>query len=182
MNTEQGSEHTAHTVGESLVDGGAALSRRQFFSKLTWGLTGAFGAIVGLPVIGFLLQPLLRQTPNEWQAVGAVNEFQIGETNLVTLRDPSSVPWAGVASRVAAWVRREGEDQFVAFAINCTHLGCPVSWLPDANIFMCPCHGGVFYADGRVAAGPPPRPLTQYQVRVNNGQVEILSGTLPITS
>jgi menaquinol-cytochrome c reductase iron-sulfur subunit len=25
----------------------------------------------------------------------------------------------------------------VAFSINCTHLGCPVRWLPDANLFMC---------------------------------------------
>jgi menaquinol-cytochrome c reductase iron-sulfur subunit len=41
---------------------------------------------------------------------------------------------------------------------------------------MCPCHGGVYYKDGSVAAGPPPRPLERYPVRVQDGQVEILVG------
>ena len=73
----------------------------------------------------------------------------------------------------AAWLRRDTADKFVAFSINCTHLGCPVRWLPAANLFMCPCHGGVYYADGAVAAGPPPRPLARYDVRVRNGEVEL---------
>ncbi len=99
---------------------------------------------------------------------------------LVSFLDPSPLPWAGVTARSAAWLRRENERDFVAFAINCTHLGCPVRWLADAELFMCPCHGGVFYHDGRVAAGPPSRPLFQYPVRIQNGQVELLVGALPI--
>jgi menaquinol-cytochrome c reductase iron-sulfur subunit len=47
---------------------------------------------------------------------------------------------------------------------------------------MCPCHGGVYYEDGSVAAGPPPRGLYQYPVRVNNGQVEIMASPIPITT
>jgi menaquinol-cytochrome c reductase iron-sulfur subunit len=46
---------------------------------------------------------------------------------------------------------------------------------------MCPCHGGVYYQDGTVAAGPPPLPLPRYQVRVRNGQVEIQTNPTPIT-
>jgi menaquinol-cytochrome c reductase iron-sulfur subunit len=56
-----------------------------------------------------------------------------------------------------------------------------VSWLPTAKLFMCPCHGGVYYPDGTVAAGPPPQPLPTYQVRINNGQVEIQASAIPIT-
>ncbi len=99
---------------------------------------------------------------------------------LVSFLDPSPLPWAGVTARSAAWLRRENERDLVAFAINCTHLGCPVRWLADAELFMCPCHGGVFYHDGRVAAGPPSQPLFQYPVRIQNGQVELLVGALPI--
>jgi menaquinol-cytochrome c reductase iron-sulfur subunit len=47
---------------------------------------------------------------------------------------------------------------------------------------MCPCHVGVFYSDGTVAAGPPQHPLIRYPVRVNNGQVEIQSVPVPITT
>ena len=173
---------TEPTVGESITNAETPLvSRRDFFSKLTLGLSGVFGALMGLPVVGFLVAPLFRRAPEEWQSVGLVDEWTVNQTKLITLRDPSPVPWAGVAARSAAWVRRESENTFLAFAINCTHLGCPVRWLDDANLFMCPCHGGVFYKDGRAAAGPPPRPLFQYEVRVRAGQVEVRSGTRPIT-
>jgi menaquinol-cytochrome c reductase iron-sulfur subunit len=52
--------------------------------------------------------------------------------------------------------------------------------MADANLFMCPCHGGVYYSDGQVAAGPPPRPLTQYKVRIQNGEVEIQTRPIPV--
>ena len=87
--------------------------------------------------------------------------------------------WAGVTAMTAAWLRRLDSGGFVAFAVNCAHLGCPVRWLAKANLFMCPCHGGVYYADGSVAAGPPPRGLFKYPVRVRDGQVEILASAVP---
>ena len=90
------------------------------------------------------------------------------------------VPWAGVTGQTAAWLRREPNGEFVAFAVNCTHLGCPVRWIEAAQLFMCPCHGGVYNKDGTVAAGPPPRPLVRYGVRVHDGQVEILASPTPI--
>ena len=113
--------------------------------------------------------------------VGRVDDFRIGSTVEVKFLDPSPMPWAGVTAETAAWLRRVDELQFKAFSVDCTHLGCPVRWLPAADLFMCPCHGGVFYADGRVASGPPPKPLTTYPVRVENGQVQILTSPLPIT-
>jgi Rieske Fe-S protein len=55
---------------------------------------------------------------------------------------------------------RPGADTFVAFAQKCTHLGCPVLYEPREGRLQCPCHAGFFSAaDGRVLAGPPPRPL-----------------------
>jgi menaquinol-cytochrome c reductase iron-sulfur subunit len=185
MSTEPVQRSSAETgpgVGESLTDAGKPLlSRRQFFSKLSIGLAGLGAALTGLPIVGFLFAPLFARTQQQWQVVGAVSEFAIGETKLVAFEDPSPLPWAGVTARTSAWVRRENENQFVAFAINCTHLGCPIRWLNDAEIFMCPCHGGVFYQDGRVAAGPPPHPLFRYETRVAGGQIELLTGELPIT-
>ena len=156
------------------------LGRRGFLAKLAIGLGGLGAALVGVPVAGFLLAPLLRRAPDFWRQVGAADQFKVGETVLVRFLDPSPLPWAGVTANTAAWLRRESETQFIAFAVNCTHLGCPVRWLPEAELFLCPCHGGVFYHDGTVAAGPPPRPLTRYDVRVNGGQVEILAGPIPI--
>lgn len=169
-------EHAEHLR----TPAGAPTHRRRFLELMSVGLGGLAAAALGLPVVGFLFAPLLRNPPETWVGVGQVASFKVGETVLVTLPDPSPLPWAGVSSRSAAWLRRAGEDEWIAFSINCTHLGCPIRWLADAQLFLCPCHGGVFYQDGTVAAGPPPRELNQYKVRVANGQVEILTGTLPI--
>ncbi len=157
------------------------LSRREFLAGMSVAVGGLAAALVSIPVIGALISPLLNQPPEAWRPVGKVDDFQVNATVEVTFTDASPMPWAGVSARTAAWLRRVSQDQFVAFSVNCTHLGCPVRWLSDADLFMCPCHGGVYYQDGSVAAGPPPKSLVQYPVRINQGQVEIKTNPLPIT-
>ncbi len=96
--------------------------------------------------------------------------------------DPSPEAWAGVTAETGAWLRRVGEEEFIAFSINCRHLGCPVRWVAGPSLFMCPCHGGVYYPNGDVAAGPPPEPLHRYPVRVQDGNVEIETSPIPLTT
>lgn len=156
--------------------------RRKFLTRLSVALGGLTGALVGIPIVSFLFGPLFQQPPEVWRAVGPIDRFKIGETVEATVDDPSPLPWAGVVSKTAMWLRRDSATGFTAFAVNCTHLGCPVRWLAQANLFLCPCHGGVYYQDGRVAAGPPPRPLVQYKVRVNGSQVEVLAGSSPLAT
>jgi menaquinol-cytochrome c reductase iron-sulfur subunit len=154
--------------------------RRRFLARLSIALSAAIAAAAGIPVIGFLISPLTRKAPRVWRPVGAVSQFQIGETVNVAFEDASPLPWAGVTARSAAWLRRDDAQHFTAFTVHCTHLGCPVRWVATAKLFLCPCHGGVYYPDGSRAAGPPPKPLPQYPVRVRNGQVEILTSPIPI--
>lgn len=154
--------------------------RRRFLVWVNGVLGAAVAAVIGIPVAGFILAPLFTKEPEVWRNVGAVNDFKIGDTVKVAFTDPSPEVWAGVTAKTGAWLRRLGAQSFEAFAFNCAHLGCPVRWIAKAQIFMCPCHGGVYYADGSVAAGPPPRPLFKYPVRVRNGAVEILASAVPI--
>lgn len=156
--------------------------RRRFFTRLSLGVGGLAALVIGIPVVGFLFGPLFSPPQTAWRRVGSVDQFKEGTTTEVTFEDASPLPWSGVSAQTAAWLRRETGDNFTAFAINCTHLGCPVRWEASANLFLCPCHGGVYYGDGHVAAGPPPFPLPKYPVRVVNGQVEVLAGPLPLPS
>jgi menaquinol-cytochrome c reductase iron-sulfur subunit len=157
------------------------LTRRQFLIGLSFGLGGLAATLASAPIIGFIFTPFIRKKEEVWRAVGPVDSFTTGETTLVSFVNASPLPWAGITSRTGSWLRRvEGED-FIAFSLNCTHLGCPVRWLPGPELFMCPCHGGVYYKDGIVAAGPPPKPLPKYPVRVRNGQVEIRTSPIPWT-
>ncbi len=88
----------------------------------------------------------------------------------------------GATGETAAWVRRESQGDFIVFVVNCTHLGCPVRWEAEAKLFLCPCHGGIYYSDGRVAGGPPPRPLHRYKTRIRSGQLQIQTRPIPITT
>jgi menaquinol-cytochrome c reductase iron-sulfur subunit len=156
------------------------LQRRRFLSRLSMGLSAAVAAVLAIPVVGFLVSPLTRKPPRQWRVVGPVDRFKVGEIVNVHFEDASPLPWAGVTARTAAWLRRDTAANFTAFSVHCTHLGCPVQWFANAGLFLCPCHGGVYNADGTVAAGPPPKPLGRYPVRVRGGQVEILTSPIPI--
>lgn len=157
------------------------LSRRRFLSRMSLLLSAAAGAVVSIPILGYLLSPLIRPAPQQWIDVGAADQFALGKTVEVKLEDPSTLPWSGATATTAAWVRRTGQAEFIAFSVNCTHLGCPVNWQADAEIFLCPCHGGVYYSDGTVAGGPPPRPLFRYDTRVGaNGHLMVRTRPLPV--
>lgn len=154
--------------------------RRRFLYIFSTALAALAGLIAGIPIVSFFVAPAYRKQPREWRPVGKVDGFKVGETVQVKFLESDPLPWVGQVGTSAAWLRRVDEGEFIAFAINCTHLGCPVRWLPKAELFMCPCHGGVFYKDGAVAAGPPPRPLHRYEVRIVSDQVEIRTSPVPL--
>jgi len=165
----------ANEIEQKSSGGPLSPERRRVLSRLSIAAGAVAAAMIGVPVVGFIIGPLLRKMPKTWRELGPVEKFAIGETVKVSFRDPTPLAWAGITAETGAWLRRDTDSKFTAFALNCTHLGCPVRWLDKANLFMCPCHGGVYNADGSVAAGPPPHPLPRYEVRVQNGQVEILA-------
>jgi len=88
-------------------------------------------------------------------------------------------PTDGKTANIACWVRRVDTDRFQVFAINCAHLGCPVRWFSQSGLFMCPCHGGAYYADGARASGPPERGLFEYPYKVDDGELQIRAGGMP---
>ena len=92
--------------------------RRRFLSRLSIALSAGVAAVVGLPVIGFLLSPLTRKSPRVWRPVGAVTRFGVGRTVAVAFEDASPLPWAGVTARTAAWLRRDDDTHFTAYTVH----------------------------------------------------------------
>jgi menaquinol-cytochrome c reductase iron-sulfur subunit len=159
--------------------GGPSSSRRGFLFKLGLALNVLGAALVGVPVIGYILAPARRLGGQAWIKLDGVAKFPEGETRLATYENPFRVEWDGASAKVACWVRRIHGDQFQVFAVNCAHLGCPVRWFAQSRLFMCPCHGGVYYEDGSRASGPPPRGLFEYEHQIRDGQIWVRGGQLP---
>jgi len=161
----------------------AIVSRRWLLLTAGAALNGLVGLALAVPVIRYLLGPVRKDDAyKSWVSLGDVGNFPVGETRLASYRNPWKQSWDGETDNVACWVRREGTKQFTVFAINCAHLGCPVRWFPQSQLFMCPCHGGVYYADGSRASGPPERGLFTYDYKIDNGQLQIHAGQMPSLS
>jgi Rieske Fe-S protein len=48
-----------------------------------------------------------------------------------------------------------------------------VRWEEEEDVYVCPCHDGLFDIDGNVIAGPPPEPLWEYENKVEEGDLFI---------
>ena len=177
------SKSTAATEVEAHQPVRAGSSRRAFLFRLGAGLNVVAATLMGIPVIGFVFSSFRSKGPHQsWIELGPLDSFPEGQTRLATYRNPYTRPWDGATADIPCWVRRIGGEKFQVFAVNCTHLGCPVRWFQESRLFMCPCHGGAFYEDGSRASGPPPRRLYEYQYKVERGQLLVRGGQLPTLS
>ena len=180
-------------MGESPAEG--RLGRRQIVIRLLGAISGFIGAVLGVPLVAFLFGPAVRggggwdwlgraipptlRSREPWVRIGALADFPQDVPVLTPVRVPVQDGWIRENAPVAVYVRRTGPDQAVIFDIHCTHMGCPVRWNPASKRFLSPCHGGVFDGNGRVIAGPPPRPLDRYAAKVEQGALYMGGLTLP---
>ena len=169
-------------IDAPLPDAKASLhSRRAFLFKLSVMLNAAVGAVLAVPLVGYLLGPALKKGSNtgSWIVLGGINDFPVGETRLADFRSPVASFDDGDTAKVACWVRHISDRQFQVFAVNCAHLGCPVRWFAQSKLFLCPCHGGAYYEDGSRASGPPERGLFEYRYRLDGDSLVIHAGDMP---
>lgn len=66
-----------------------------------------------------------------------------------------------------------GNEKYLAFTAVCTHLGCTVEYRPDLHEIWCPCHNGKYDLHGRNISGPPPRPLTEFDVHLQGNDIYV---------
>lgn len=158
------------------------ISRRAALVKLGLILNGIISAFLAVPIVRYLLSPVIREKKlgyESWLSLGGLEQFPAGQTRLATYKNPVVNVWDGETGEIACWVRNVDDHTFQVFAVNCAHLGCPVRWFPQSGLFMCPCHGGVYYSDGSRASGPPERGLFEYVYKVEQGNLMIQPGEMP---
>lgn len=171
-------------------------SRSRFLEASTIGLGAAIGAIVTVPVLGFMVLPSFTDVEEGEADLGPIENFPEGQYVIASYL---AVPEQGEVSRRTAFVRYNGlaespttgqlEPSFTILYSRCVHLGCPVQ--PNGPIdeqamveidgvelrpvlaqsFGCPCHGGQYNAEGNRTAGPPVRSMDRYTFSIRNGRL-----------
>jgi menaquinol-cytochrome c reductase iron-sulfur subunit len=158
------------------------MTRRAMLFKLGLVFNGLVAAALAAPIVRYLLEPAIQKRNagyQSWVSLGALQQFPPGQTRLAKFRNPVASSLDGETADIPCWVRNVDGATFQVFAINCAHLGCPVRWFPQSNLFMCPCHGGAYYQDGSRASGPPERGLFLYSYKVEDGKLFIEAGEMP---
>jgi Rieske Fe-S protein len=123
---------------------------------------GGLSAVLG----AFALGSRGKETLSRWSRAGTTSDLKPGEPVARVLSVSRVDGWYRARARETVFLVWDGEKTIRAMSATCTHLGCQVRWEAKEKKFRCPCHGGVYAADGAVLEGPPPRPLQTVDARI----------------
>lgn len=135
--------------------------RKSIQLLLGFSIVATISGIVA-PIIAYLIPRENAAAYGGPVNVGAVEDFPANSGKIVSVNDKPVI----VVNTKAGGLQ--------AFSAICTHLGCVVSWSERKSVIHCPCHDGFFNAvTGAVVSGPPPLPLSRYELVVKDGSVLI---------
>ncbi len=141
------------------------ISRRDFIKLTTAALGTIMGAAIGLPAIGFLIDPALEPGGKDaWISIGKLEDMTVGAPHPFSFTRTRVNGWERTATNYGGFVLRRSEDpkDILILSSRCTHLACQVNWREGVQVYICPCHDAKFSLEGEVLGGPPPRPLDRF--------------------
>lgn len=137
-------------------DLGGEISRRDFFNEVAVAALGVAGLGAAAVTYRYLSPNVLFEPPSSFR-VGTPDDYPV---NSVTFIQDQQV-----------YIVRVSEGIYAVSAV-CTHLGCITQWNTQDNLIECPCHGSKFQRNGTKVAGPAPRPLPHFAIRLTpDGQL-----------
>ncbi len=150
------------------------LNRRQF-AKIVLVSVGTFiTAVIGLPAVAYVIYPATTtQETDSWIPLGPLAEYPIGQPTLFNFTRSTVNGWEKTVNSYGAYVVRYSETAYKVFSNVCTHLSCRVNWREGETDFHCPCHDGVLRYRGQGRRWSPPRPLDEYETKVEDGNLFI---------
>ena len=147
--------------------------RHVFYLACIYGTQAVMGILLAIPAALYLLLPPRTKKNEQWVDAADLSQIPVGTPQEVSFRINKVDGWKVSSEKTTAWVVKSADHQVVAFAPQCTHLGCAYHWDDSTKHFVCPCHTSAFGIDGRVLAGPAPRPLDRYEVRIAGNELQI---------
>src|SRR5579863_4725577 len=148
-------------------------TRRRFYLQAIYALWGAIGAALAVPAFVYLFFPPKVNREAEWVDAADLSKIPPNAPEEVAFRRNRVDGWKISSEKATAWVVKSSDNRVVAYAPQCTHLGCAYHWDERNHHFSCPCHTSTFGIDGNVLSGPAPRPLDRYATKIAGDRLEI---------
>jgi menaquinol-cytochrome c reductase iron-sulfur subunit len=156
---------------EPNIDAETSMKRRKFLGRMIYTLTSLLVGALGGSAGAYLLGRPEREGRKDWTDAGELPELSAGSPQEITFSRNRVDGWKVQNEKASAWVIVNDDRTLTAFSPLCTHLGCAYQWERTQNHFSCPCHGSVFSKTGSVIAGPAPRPLDRYLVKIEGSRL-----------
>ncbi|MBI2418690.1 MAG: Rieske 2Fe-2S domain-containing protein [Ignavibacteriales bacterium] len=139
-------------------------SRREFLNDVIVGGVSAWLLAILYPVISYLDPPKSKQVKVSQVNIGKSSDFEINSGKIIRFGEKPVL------------VIKKSNGEYAAFLAECTHLNCTVQFRKDLGQIYCACHNGKYDLNGKVASGPPPAPLTKYDVAIKGEEVIVFKG------
>ena len=148
-----------HDQNESLPN-----ERRAFINTII--LAGGATILSGFPLISYFVAPALKKATGKWVDFGTVDDLTPGSIEMLTYEFLVKDGWLVLPQRGFVWAKITKDFDIKIFSSTCTHLACNVIWQEESNNFICPCHSGRFDSKGNPIAGPPTKPLSGLEHKI----------------
>lgn len=150
------------------------LGRRDFIKATATTIGALIATVLGVPSLLYLFSPALQaEEDSDTIALGPLGNYPIGVPTRFDFTRTKVNGWERTSVNYGLYVLRTSEDEVRVFSDICTHLACRVSWRPDLQHYVSPCHDGHFDVVGNVVSGPPPRPLDEFVTQIEDGELYI---------
>ena len=143
-----------------------SMKRRKFLDILFNFSLFAWIAAILYPVVKYLIPPEIQEVSVNSITVGEVQNFPVNSSQIIRF------------GKKPILVIRKDNGDFRALSATCTHLDCNVQYKSDTKQIWCACHNGFYNIEGKNISGPPPKPLAQYQVNINEDKIIVSKGEL----
>ena len=142
-------------------------SDRRAFIK-TAALCGGAVTLAGIPLASYFISPALKKGTGKWVDFGAAEDLKPGTIEMLSYEFMVKDGWQVLPQRGFVWAKTKADGEIHVFSSTCTHLACNVIWREEDNTFECPCHSGRFDINGRPIAGPPTKPLSVLEHKIQD--------------
>lgn len=149
------------------------VSRRNFMVRSIVATFGFIASVMAVALGVFGTAPALRKRKPEWSDAGAIADLPLDQPRERRFFETVKSGWQSKKQERSVWVVRKTGGNVIAFSANCPHLGCGYRWIDDRQRFECPCHGSMFDINGKLIAGPAPRPLDTMPTKIEKGRLFI---------